>query len=149
MKSWEAAARANITHGMSNTRLFNIWDGMRSRCANPRAINFANYGGRGIKVCDRWQKFENFFADMGHPPQGCTLERSDNDGDYTPENCTWATRQQQARNRRNNRLLTHGGETLCSEAWAQRLGISRAGLMRRIDILKWPLDRALTTGRTR
>jgi hypothetical protein len=114
------------------------------------ATGFHCYGGRGIKVCDRWQKFENFFADMGHPPEGKSLDRyPDKNGNYEPSNCRWATKEQQSRNRRDNRLLTHAGETLCSEAWSRRVGISRAGLMRRIDILKWPLEKALTTGRTR
>jgi hypothetical protein len=134
---------------MTNTRAFRIWSAMRQRCLNPQATGFANWGGRGIKVCERWSSFENFFADMGAPPIGTTLDRKDNNGDYTPDNCMWATRSQQARNRRGNRMLTLEGETLCSEDWARRVGISRAGLMRRIDILKWPLEKALTTGRTR
>lgn len=149
MKQWENAAKANTTHGMTDTRVFRIWTGMKTRCTNPRAVNFADYGGRGIAICERWASFENFFADMGPPPDGYTLERKDNAGHYTPDNCIWSTPRQQAQNRRTNRLLTHAGETLCSEEWARRIGISRAGLMRRIDILKWPVERALTVGRTR
>lgn len=73
---------------------------MKSRCTNPLDHNFKNYGARGIRVCKRWAKFENFFADMGHPPPGLTLDRRNNDGHYTPKNCRWATRSEQQRNRR-------------------------------------------------
>lgn len=149
MKQWENAAKANVTHGMTKTRVFRIWSGMWTRCRNPRAINYANYGGRGITVCKRWNSFSAFLSDMGEPPRGATLERKDTNGNYELSNCEWATRQRQARNRRNNRLFCLNGVTACSAEWAQMLGISRAGLMRRIDILKWPLERALTTGRTR
>src|ERR1019366_1793333 len=84
---------------------------------------FKDYGGRGIKVCERWASFENFLADMGPRPKGTSIERVDNDKGYEPGNCRWATRGEQAANRRNNHPITHNGETLHVAEWARRTGL--------------------------
>ena len=90
-------------HGMSDTRIHYCWMAMRSRCERPTNHAYTNYGGRGIKVCDRWKDFANFYADMGPRPEGTTIDRTNNDGDYEPGNCEWVTMKQQAANRRNAR----------------------------------------------
>ena len=90
-------------HGLSRTREYNIWANMKDRCFNPNSCNFPKYGGRGITVCDRWLSFENFIADMGfRPSESHSIERKSNDGDYTPDNCVWATPMEQQRNRRKS-----------------------------------------------
>ena len=119
----------NLRHGMKRSPEWAAWAAMKNRCINPSNQAFSNYGGRGIKVCDRWlNSFENFLADMGRRPDGLTLERNDNNGDYEPGNCRWATYEQQANNRRSNRLLTARGETKTLAQWSKHLNIPKSSL---------------------
>ncbi|MGX6999880.1 hypothetical protein [Caballeronia sp. KNU42] len=120
----ERLRAATSTHGESGSRAYGIWSGMHSRCSNPGSDDFENYGGRGISVCERWNSFENFLADMGRPAYGMTIERDEVNGMYEPNNCHWAGRKEQNRNKRTNQLLTYRGETMCLVEWAERIGVA-------------------------
>ncbi len=134
------------THGLTKHPLYNVWKKMLIRCTDPTVRSYKDYGGRGIQVCDRWQSIENFVADMenGYEP-GLEIDRVDNDGNYEPSNCRWATRQQNCDNRRTGRNLTYNGRTQSLKAWATELGIGYAMLYERIDVWNWDAHRALTT----
>jgi hypothetical protein len=96
----ERAKEVHTKHGMSGTPIYAAWHEMLERCKNPKHESYANYGGRGIKVCERWHKFTNFFLDMGNRPEGMWIERKNNDLGYSPDNCIWATPTQNLNNRR-------------------------------------------------
>lgn len=136
-------------HGHSRQRrvttLYRRWLHMMERCSNPKCNKYEHYGGRGIKVCQRWHDYENFLADMGNVPKGLTLERNDVNENYCPENCRWATMKEQANNRRNNHLITFEGETKTIAQWSEETGISAPALLRRISKLGWGIKKALTT----
>lgn len=141
----EVAAENNITHGMAYTSTYRIWNNMIQRCTNANIPNYKDYGGRGIKVCDQWlNSFEAFLEDMGEKPEGLTLERIDNSKGYEPDNCRWATRTEQARNRRSNRMLTWAGKTQCVTAWAEELGLPKTTMMARLRC-GWSTKRIFTT----
>lgn len=116
------------THGRKNTPEYRSWLSMMNRCADRHENKYPNYSGRGIKVCDRWKSFENFFADMGVRPKGKTLDRINNDGNYDPSNCRWATRREQNINTSRNIKITLRGETLTISEWAERLGVKYSTL---------------------
>jgi hypothetical protein len=128
--------KPTLRHGMSRTRTHGTWAGMLGRCTNKNHPRYARYGGRGITVCERWETFENFFEDMGEKPKGLTIERIDNDGNYEPGNCRWATQAEQARNRRSNHLITIDGVTKCLAVWARHFGVPDTTVYSRLAINK-------------
>ena len=102
--------RAAKKHGLAKTSTYRVWANMIARCSNPKRPDFSRYGGRGISVCDRWRDFSNFVADMGERPESLTLDRIDNNGNYEPENCRWATMSQQRRNQRTRSEIRAAAE---------------------------------------
>lgn len=131
-----------LSHGRSYTREYTIWGGMVKRCINPNTKHYDRYGGRGILICERWLKFENFFSDMGES-NGMTIERINNDGNYEPSNCKWVPMKTQARNRSNNHIIVFNGESHCIAVWAERIGLTTNAMKCRI-YRGWTIERALT-----
>lgn len=133
-----------IKHGLWGTSEYWTWNTMRQRCINPNNPKYPIYGGRGISVCERWQKFENFIADMGNRPSADhSLDRIDNDGNYEPSNCRWATRVEQQNNQSNTTRLEFQGETLTIHQWATRLGIKAKTIDGRLRS-GWSVEDALS-----
>lgn len=139
-----AANKRRTKHGLCNTKVYRAWVTMRSRCEDTNNKRYHRYGGRGIKVCDRWQSFDMFYADMGDAPHGASLDRIDNDGDYEPGNCRWATPTQQQNNTSNNRTYTHDGKTQTLAQWARDLGIAYHVLRYRLN-KGWQPPKLFTT----
>lgn len=135
------------THGMSNTRLYKIWQGMLKRCNNEKSAMYKHYGKRGIKVCDEWCGFEKFrdWAIHNGYSESLTLDRIDNDGGYSPDNCRWVDMKTQERNTSRNRYITFRGETLCLMEWAEKLNINYRTLQDRICVRGWSIERAFLT----
>lgn len=135
----------NEMHGMHDTAIYNCWGHMKSRCSNPNDKHFKNYGGRGIKVCDRWLDFGAFWEDIKHEYQeGLSIDRIDVNGHYCPENVRWVTMAEQAKNKTNNVYLEFRGEQKIISEWAKETGIKYVTLHRRIKD-GWSVERALTT----
>lgn len=135
-----------IKHGMRKTTEYNSWNNMKARCLNKNNHKYPNYGNRGIKVCDSWlESFENFYKDMGNKPKDKSIERIDNNGNYEPKNCRWATPKEQARNTRRNFLITYKGETKCLAEWSEILKIDYKKLIYRTKYTDWSIERAFTT----
>ena len=135
------------THQSTGTPAWHSWRGMLDRCRRENSTSWERYGGKGIKVCDRWQGengFENFLIDMGERSEGKTLDRIDSKGDYCPENCQWSTPRQQRLNTSKTHWLTHKGKTMCLSDWAKELGINRNTLRRRLD-KGWSVEKTLDT----
>lgn len=146
----ETCVSAPTKHGASKHGFvmaeYSTLRGIIQRCENKRSLHFDKYGGRGIRVCDRWREsFENFLADMGpKPTPKHSLDRIDVNGHYEPGNCRWATQTEQMRNTRSNRRLTFRGETLPMSEWAERLELDPSLVRARVDRLGWTVERALT-----
>ena len=132
-------------HGKCGTKIYRLWKGMVNRCHQPSDFNYKYYGARGIAVCARWRDFKNFYSDMGERPKGKMLDRRNNNGNYSPDNCEWVTAKQSGNNRRSNRLLTLNGETKTLTQWAEFLGISHKTLRARLGVYRWSEERTLTT----
>lgn len=133
-------------HNQFGTRLYNIWGNMNYRCNCKNATQYQRYGGRGIKVCDEWQDFQNFYewAMKNGYTDELSIDRIDVNGNYEPSNCRWVTWKEQANNRRNTRYLTYNGETKCVKDWEIETGINSVIIKNRIDRLGWSVERALT-----
>lgn len=132
-----------LTHGLSNTREYSVWGSMKKRCFNPNATHYKDYGGRGITVCDRWKdSFENFLKDMGKCPDGMTLDRIDNNGNYDPSNCRWTTQLVQARNSRHNRRFIVNGAVNTVSQLVKVLNTPRETIRRKLKAL--PNDSTLS-----
>jgi hypothetical protein len=130
--------------GQFDNPIYVTWQNMRQRCYNSKHPSYQNYGGRGIKVCKRWRRFENFSLDMGDRPKGTSLERINVNRDYRPSNCRWATRRDQQNNRRDNRILTYKGITKPISFWADEVGIKRDTLRCRLRY-GWSVEKTLET----
>lgn len=125
---------------------YKTWYSMIKRCSDKNRLDYKNYGGRGIKVCDKWvSSFDLFFKDMGYRPEGHSLDRIDNNGNYEPSNCRWATSKVQGRNTRNNSVIEYNGDKKCISEWAELLNLKRATLRHRIFISKLPISVALSS----
>lgn len=134
----ETGGKFGRTHGMKHTSTYRLWQAMLARIRYGRV----DYSGRGITVCDEWLKFENFYADMGEVPEGMSLDRIDNNGNYEPSNCRWATRLEQNNNKRNNVVITWNGKTQTRSQWEKELGMKPTTLRNRLRN-GWPLEKAI------
>lgn len=142
--SMKQIAESNKKHGCEPKRLHEIYTNMKTRCHNPKYSLYHRYGGRGIKVCPEWEEsfssFRSWALSSGYE-DGLSLDRADNDGDYTPENCRWSTIVEQANNRRTNRIISYKGESDTLANWARKIGMSYAVLQARLNA-GWSIERA-------
>ena len=143
----EINRKINRRHGMTNTPLYKKWQVMNTRCNNPNRDHYQWYGGKGIKVCEEWRKFENFYdwAMASGYREGLTIERIDINKDYEPSNCKWITLKEQSFNKANTRWLTLNGKTQSLTKWAEEIGLPVKTLQTRINKYKWSDEKALTT----
>lgn len=142
------AQQKNTKHGYTKGGRkpeYRVWQGIKERCLKPEHKSYKDYGGRGIKICERWMKFENFIADMGDRPSNFySIERRDNDGDYEPGNCCWVQKRQQARNSRNNHIVEYNGKSQTLVEWSEELGMTFSTIRTRLH-RGWSVERALST----
>jgi hypothetical protein len=132
---------APITHGQAYSPTYHSWQHIKQRCSDPNFPNFKDYGGRGVSYCARWESFENFLEDMGERPDGKTIDREDVDGNYTPDNCRWATSEEQARNKRNTVYLKVDGRVATIPEHCERLGLNGSTVRTRLS-RGWSVDTA-------
>jgi hypothetical protein len=139
----ENARDLNTKHGMWKSSEYRIWAGLVNRCTNPNNPDYPRYGARGITVCDRWRhSFENFYADMGERLSSkYSIDRIDNNGNYSPDNCRWATSKQQTRNASYNVNISYNGRTQTRIEWAEELGVSQQVMRWRLS--HWDIERAM------
>lgn len=142
-RSIAAMKLSNSKHGMYGSREHTTWTGMLSRCRNPKAHAYSEYGGREITVSKRWFEFSNFYEDMGPRPKGTSLDRKDNELGYCKDNCRWATRKEQGANTRSNIILEANGESMTQSQWATRLGVADSAIYTRLK-RGWSVERAVT-----
>ncbi len=137
---------SKITHGKSHDPIYPLWNAMRSRCYNKNHKDYDIYGGRGIAVCERWQKFENFYEDMGDmPSKNHSLDRIDSNGNYEKDNCKWSTASEQRNNQRRTKLYGPEGDKHCIKYWCDLKNIPYARLAQRLEKLGWSFERAIST----
>lgn len=144
-KNQERILMAKARHGMSRTGTYKSWQAMLSRCMNPNLKDYHRYGGRGIKVCDRWHDFRNFLEDMGERPDGASIDRIDVNGNYEPGNCKWSDHDHQQNNRTSNRVITFDGRTQTVAQWAREIGCTRQSLHIRLSKPGASIETALST----
>ena len=134
----------NVAPFKSKTRTYNIWCAMKQRCNYKKSKSYKDYGGRGISICERWENsFDNFLEDMGYCPAGCSIDRIDNNGDYEPGNCRWATRKEQGRNTSRNVFIDFNGEKKTISEVAEAIGMNYRTLYYRIFSYGWPIMKAI------
>lgn len=129
----------------NQTKAYICWRNIVMRCEDETCPAFKSYGGRGIRLCERWKSYPNFLEDMGDPGPGMTLDRIDNDKGYEPSNCRWVTRQEQSRNTSRNRKVTINGQTKCLKDWCEVMRLPSSTIFARVNLLGWPVEKALFT----
>ena len=140
----EFTGKSKTTHGLNKTKTHLAWKNMKGRCYNPQSPAYKDYGGRGITVCESWRNsFQTFLDDMGQCPRGLTIERIDNNGNYSPENCKWATPKEQAINKRCNVNIVYTGVMKTLSEWAKLSDIKYSTLYARLITRKWSAEKAL------
>lgn len=141
----ECYQKRRLLHGMTNTKEFFAWRGILSRCGNPNDDAYSNYGGRGIKVCERWKEFKNFYEDMGlAPSKKHSLDRKENNKGYYKDNCRWVVMKVQQRNKRNNYVVEYNGDKKCLSEWAEVIGICHSTLYYRLK-RGWDIEKTFCT----
>ena len=144
----ETTSKISKTHGMSGTRIYRIWRGMRNRCENQNIPQYRDWGGREIIVCEEWKtdfnKFYEWVMSNGYS-ENLSIDRIDNDGDYCPENCRWTTSKEQALNRKSNSFITHNGVTKHISEWDKDIGSKKSGRVRARLNAGWSIEDAVTT----